>query len=322
MRTLNKLVSVVLIITLTFPLLADARAGRGGGFGGGFRTRSYQGGGYNYRPRSSYTRPSPSYPYTYPNRTTSGSTSFFSGLASGLLGAWLYNKMFSSNNSQTIKNADADKTSANLPIPAKEQGGFLRVILILLVAFLAWRLYRNRRRNAGDRNPRNIMDHNQSTPGRIKISDFMNLSKDHSAQNVIHLAPEDPMTFENILQKIQTAWSQYDLADLQRLTTPEMFQNFAEIIEDNIQQGITNYISQIKLMNQELLDAWQEGNAKYAKVSLTWSALDYAVHNNLSPNDPNYVFDGSTTEPTIATEIWTFRKEGSGTWLLAEIQQV
>jgi len=108
---------------------------------------------------------------------------------------------------------------------------------------------------------------------------------------------------------------------LQNLTTPEMYQSFTDIIQENQKQGIKNFISQVQLTNQALQDAWQEGENQYARVLLNWEAIDYAVNSTLPSDDPNYLVDGSMTMPRTATEIWTFERTSIHPWRLADIQQ-
>ncbi|MBA2655058.1 MAG: TIM44-like domain-containing protein [Gammaproteobacteria bacterium] len=318
MEMVKKIVSLVLIMSLLLPLLAEARAGSRPGGGGGYRSsRSYQGGGgYNYRPRSDYRsspytpRPATAYPAA---AARSSSGSFLSGLASGVLGVWLYNKIFQPNTPQ--KTEATTPTSQEQQAPA--QGGFLRTVLILLGAYLVWRLFRNRRRKNQDSNFRTNPDQEGSSPRKMDIKDFLNLSKG-STPLAGSLTEQDQQSFETLLQRIQNAWSQYDISELQRLTTPEMLQNFSEIIRENQERNIKNYISQVKLLKQEVLDSWQEGADSMARVAMTWSAVDYAVDSQ----SPDTLLDGDRTEPTVATEIWTFKKSDNGSWLLAEIQQV
>jgi predicted lipid-binding transport protein (Tim44 family) len=361
MKTLNKIISFFIIITLIVPLLADARAGaRGGrsgggshsfgrdrssGFGGGqssgfgsFRNQGgYQSPPYHYRPQPAYAAPSMRSPSTF--------GSFFSGLTSGLLGAWLYNKLFHSESTspassatqnaekpstdQSTQSATPQKTEANAtkeatnqgtPAPAKQQGGFLHIILLLAIVYLIWRLLKKRRKdNPYPDETKQFSSQGDSLPQHMNLNDFINLPKSN-VPNQSPVSEADQRVFEDILIRIQEAWSRYDLADLKRFTTPEMLEYFSQIIRENQQQGITNVISQLKLSNQEVLDSWQEGNVMFARVALTWRAIDYSINKSLPSNDPGYLLDGNMNEPVVVTEVWTFRKDDKG-WLLGEIQQ-
>jgi hypothetical protein len=335
----NKLIAIGIIFSLLLPTLVAARAGyrAGGGYSspgyhtrggygssgyGGYHSRAYQTPGYSSRPQQPYAAP-----YAYQNRASHGS--FFSGLASGLLGAWLYNKIFHANtNPETnpatsnVSNATPTNnpaTAATPPNMTTSNWGIGRIILILVIAYIIWRILKRRdRRNRTGNFPQNFdTGPNQPTTGTDRYSDMV-----EPPEQVSNLTVADRDAFEQLLLQIQQAWSQYDLSGLQRLTTPRMYDHFAQIINENQQQNISNHVSQVRLLNQELQDSWQEGDNFYARVALTWSAIDYAINNKLSPNDPGYLLDGNMNEPIRITEIWTFQKAGGGNWLLTGIEQV
>jgi len=333
MKLISKIISFFLILSFIMPLIADARAGYRSG-GGSFRSspggfnrsysRPYQGGGGGYyRPQTGTYRPRTNYtPYgsaaaptagMYQNRTTS---SFFSGLASGLLGAWLYSKFFGGQESAKVANTNTQQVAEKKPTTSSEGGGgFWRVILLLAAVFFIWRLFRSRRNRS---NPYQQQPPNQQ---KMNLSDYVNLSRPEPERFVSTLSQEDHNAFERLLQQIQYAWAKRDLSTLQQLTTPEVFENFKQILQENEQQGISSNVSQVRLINQELEDMWQEGNETFARVALTWSAIDYVVNNKLSQTDPGYLVDGDMNKPVMITEIWTFAKTENMPWQLADIQQ-
>jgi predicted lipid-binding transport protein (Tim44 family) len=304
MNIVSKIISLLLVITLICPLLVEARAGssyRGSHFGG-VRSRSYQPGGYS-RPTSSYRSPY-AYPPTSPYVRRSNSGSFISGLFSGLLGAYLYNKLFNHETTTNTNQAAVATPSTN--------GGLWRWLLLLGGAYLLWRFFRRRQRR----------DSNQSYYGQqpSRLDNPIGVSNAAPLNPAsVELGEQDKKSFENLLLQIQNAWSQQDTATLRQLSTPEMYQFFEETIRDNQQRNIANYISGVQLMKLEVLDTWQEHNAKFVKTALTWKAIDYAVNTSLPSNDPGYLIDGNMREPTMASEIWTFTSEYNGPWLLAEI---
>ncbi len=348
---LKKILTITLIAIFILPLLAEARAGAhfggggrsGGGFssggGGGFssyRSSGGQFGNYNYRPRSTYSSPSsPSYasPRPYMNAPRSSGSSIFSGLASGLFGAWLYNKFFHSENavqnkqqnqiSQTSQTAPTTQP-ATQPATSKGGGGILHLILILAIFFIVWHFIKNRRKkNLDDSKSQYFSSEGSTTPtGKLDIDNSENFPREQSQQLIQNISQTDYGQFENVFTGIQNAWSQNDLPTLQRLTTPEMYNNFSSLAQENQQQNITNVIQQVKILSKKLQNAWQEGEYSYARVVVTWSAIDYAINNSLSPQDPGYLIDGSINEPSISTEIWIFQRRENGPWLLAEVQQL
>lgn len=308
---LKKLISITLILAIFIPLLVDARAGGryGGGSSGGYRGTSYrsQGGGY-YRPNPAYTAPAYSgRSYANPPAARSSSGSFFSGMASGLLGAWLYNKMFHQDNPTQSR----QQTQQAQPQQA-ESSGIWRIILILGVAFLAWRFIQRRRKDSTFFPSDQSSMQKDSNPENALKSPFQTLSPT--------MSNTDYAEFENIFRNVQEAWSQNNLISLQRLTTPEMYDYFASIIKDNQNQNISNHISDIKILALKPQDTWVENQLTYARVMITWSAIDYAVNNTFSSQDPNYLVAGSMDQPTVVTEVWTFRGD-NGRWLLAGVQE-
>lgn len=324
-------------MTLTLPLLAEGRAGGrvgGGGFSGsrsgGYRSTPYQGGGYN-RPRSSYgpgaynPRPAGAVPYAAA-RGSSGS--FFSGLFSGLLGAWLYSKVFHSDTAApaTTATQPQNMTNRETPVtaPASPNISFFRILLMAAVIYFIWRIVRRRRRNTNDTRSNYFSGNDVSAQRKMNLHDYVNTStaSQNASQNLMaNVSTSDRNQFENILLKIQNAWTQMNMSELQRYTAPEMFQNFADIIRENQQQGVSNYISQVKLLNMELQDMWQEGDMTFIRTALTWSAIDYSVNNTRSPNDAGYLLEGDMNQPSVVTEIWTFKREGQEPWKLADIEQ-
>lgn len=320
MKIFNKLITILLIFSLVLPMLAQARAGSrvgggsfrsSGGFGGG-GYRSYQGSTGGYRSQPAYggyqQRQSAA---AYPQRSTG---SFFSGVASGLLGAWLFNKVFNTNSNEGKQPA----TTATNPPTQQENGGFLRLLVLLAVAFFAWRYFKNRRKNQS----KDSRFYQESRPNKINMNDFINLSKSNTSPTTLPLDQGDYRDFENILVTIQEAWGANDLTTLQTMTTAEIFNNFSQILQENKQKGFATHVSNVKLLNQTVEESWQEGSTRFARVRLTWSALDYVVNTALSSNDPGYLLEGNSQQPSTVTESWTFVKPENGPWLLSEVNPV
>jgi hypothetical protein len=75
-------------------------------------------------------------------------------------------------------------------------------------------------------------------------------------------------------------------------------------------------LSDIKLLQGDLAEAWREGDADYATLAMRYSLTDAMVE-----RDSGRVVEGSRS-PQEVTELWTFRRQRGGEWLLAAIQQV
>ena len=134
-----------------------------------------------------------------------------------------------------------------------------------------------------------------------------------SGTDEVGLTPEDFNSFEKVLGEVQAAYSAEDLGRLRRLATPEMVSYFAEDLAANASKGVINRVSDVKLLQGDLAEAWREGDTDYATVAMRYSLDDQTVD-----RDSGRVLEGG---PDEATEIWTFMRARGGHWLLSAIQQ-
>ena len=75
-----------------------------------------------------------------------------------------------------------------------------------------------------------------------------------------------------------------------------------------------NRVSDVKLLQGDLAEAWREGDADYATVAMRFALNDSMVERASGRT----VEGGSQSE---VTELWTFRRARGGDWLLSAIQQ-
>jgi predicted lipid-binding transport protein (Tim44 family) len=136
-----------------------------------------------------------------------------------------------------------------------------------------------------------------------------------AAQPPLAVQPADFAAFEQLLQAVQAAWSNHDLTTLRGITTPEMASYFAEQLADQVSRGVRNVVSQVKLEQGDLSEAWAEGGREYATVAMRFSMTDVTV------DATGRVVDGDPAEHVQATEIWTFLRAPGGRWVLSAIQQ-
>jgi predicted lipid-binding transport protein (Tim44 family) len=110
-----------------------------------------------------------------------------------------------------------------------------------------------------------------------------------------------------------TAYGSEDLNALRSRTTPEMLSYFSEELTRNTSLGDLNQISDVKLLQGDLAEAWSEDEDEYATVSMRFSLNDRIVARE----------GGRLIEqlPSEATELWTFRRARGGNWILSAIQQ-
>ena len=75
----------------------------------------------------------------------------------------------------------------------------------------------------------------------------------------IEIEPQDFDDFEQLLGEIQQAYSNEDLSGLRSRATPEMVSYFADDLADNASRGVVNKVSDVKLLQGDLAEAWREG---------------------------------------------------------------
>ena len=136
------------------------------------------------------------------------------------------------------------------------------------------------------------------------------------AVRAVDVTPDDFSIFEQRLYAIQDAYSREDLEGLRRMATPELVAYFAEDMAHNAGHGTVNRVSQVKLLQGDLSEAWGEGAVDYATVAMRFSLIDATYERG-----SDRVVAGDPVTPQQVTEIWTFRRDGSGPWMLSAIQQ-
>jgi predicted lipid-binding transport protein (Tim44 family) len=136
-----------------------------------------------------------------------------------------------------------------------------------------------------------------------------------AAQPPLAIQPADFAAFEQLLQAVQAAWSNHDLSALRGITTPEMASYFAEQLAEQVSRGVRNVVSQVRLEQGDLSEAWAEGGREYATVAMRFSMTDVTL------DAAGRVVDGDPAEHVQATEIWTFLRAPGGRWVLSAIQQ-
>ena len=131
----------------------------------------------------------------------------------------------------------------------------------------------------------------------------------------LEIQPADYEAFERLLGDVQAAWSNEDVEKLHTLATPEMVSYFSKDLEENKARNDINKISNVKLLQGDLAEAWREGETDYASVAMRFSLVDKTLERTT-----NRVVAGSD-QPTEATEVWTFARRRGSNWELSAIQQ-
>jgi len=131
----------------------------------------------------------------------------------------------------------------------------------------------------------------------------------------LEILPADYEAFERLLGEIQAAWSNEDVARLHTLATPEMVSYFTRDLEANKATNDINKVSDVKLLQGDLAEAWREGDTDYASVAMRYSLVDKTLDRT------NGRLVAGSDQPEEVTEVWTFVRPRGASWELSAIQQ-
>lgn len=132
----------------------------------------------------------------------------------------------------------------------------------------------------------------------------------------IELGQQDLEAFERILTGVQEAFGREDHKALRRLVTPEMVSYLSEELAENAQKDVRNDVSDVRLLQADIAEAWAEGDREYATAAFNYESVDV-----VRDRKTGELIEGETEEPTETTELWTFVRKDGGDWQLSAIQQ-
>ncbi|WP_454856891.1 Tim44 domain-containing protein [Rhizobium binxianense] len=135
------------------------------------------------------------------------------------------------------------------------------------------------------------------------------------ANDEIGLTQADLDQFEELLTKVQTAYGNEDYAALRRLTTPEAMSYLAEELGENATNGVRNRVSDVKLLQGDIAEAWHEDGQDFATLAMRYSSIDAMVE-----RDSGRIVSGDDRQPSESVEVWTFVRRPGADWKLAAIQ--
>jgi predicted lipid-binding transport protein (Tim44 family) len=236
------------------------------------------------------------------------------GLAAGFLGAGLFG-MLAGNGFM-----------GGLAGFASFLGLLLQVGLVALLAMFAWRWFQRRQEPAVAGGPSlRDMTQNRSGLGNLGLGGGLGSTlgglgggaarASSGPSDDIGIAPADYDAFEGLLQEIQTAYSREDVSKLRTYATSEMVSYFEDDLAENASRGVINRVSDVKLLQGDLAEAWREGSMEYASVAMRFSLVDQLID-----RATDRVVQGDD-RPQEVTEVWTFVRPRGGNWVLSAIQQ-
>lgn len=135
------------------------------------------------------------------------------------------------------------------------------------------------------------------------------------AEQDITITDADRADFERLLMEVQDAFSAEDFARLRARTTPEVMSYFAEELSQNATAGCRNRVSDTRLLDAAVAEAWQEAGTGYATIAMRYESVDVMLD-----RQSGAVVDGDPDRATDTTELWTFKREPGTDWRLSAVQ--
>ena len=311
--------------------VADADAARRGGGFGSRGNRTYA------PPPATQTAPNTAAPInrsiTQPQAPNAAATAgqagaarggFFNrpglmgGIMGGLLGAGLFGLLFGNG------------LLGGLSGFAGILGLLIQVVLVVIVARLLWAWWQRRKApgyaTAAGPSMRDAAPQRDAGPqdgGRYSREQMAQQPSSGGASGApmmgggetIEVGESDFNAFEQRLSEVQAAYTAEDIGKLRQLATPEVVSYFAEELTENASRGVVNSVSDVKLLQGDLAEAWREGDKEYATVAMRYSSVDYTAERTTGN-----VVEGDK-EPFERTELWTFVRSRGGDWLLSAVQE-
>jgi predicted lipid-binding transport protein (Tim44 family) len=315
-RGFVKAMAIVLSLALpTISAISSADARVGGGFSSGSRgSRTFS------APPSTNTAPSAAQPFnrTFTQPGSPGMNSpapargglfnrgsfgggLLGGLAAGFLGAGLFGMLFGGG------------LFSGLGGFSSILGLLLQIGLIVLVVRLAMSWWQRRQMSeAAYAGPAGGLGNSNASNSSFG---GMGFGLGSGSSTPVQIQPADYEAFERLLVDTQAAYSNEDVNRLRTLASPEMVTFFTEDMQQNRSRGQVNKVSDTRLLQGDLAEAWREGDTEYASVAMRFSMVDRYVDIN-----SGRLISGSD-QPTEATEVWTFVRPRGGNWMLSAIQQ-
>ncbi len=234
------------------------------------------------------------------------------GLSSGSRGSRTFSAPPSTSTMPSASPMERTVTQPNVSF----LGLIFQLGLIALIAMFLWRWFQ--RRNEPAYAGTHYRDNSNSSTGPLGA---LGLGGGQSAGSTgarqrsddVGITNADYDAFERLLGEIQAAYSNEDLSALRTHATPEMVSYFSEDLAQNASRGVVNRISDVKLLQGDLAEAWREGSTDYATL-----AMRFALNDTMVDRAGGRVVEGG---PQEVVESWTFRRVHGGPWLLSAIQQ-
>ncbi len=301
------LIALAALATAVVLVAADAHARAGGGFSGGSRgMRTFS------VPPSTRTAPNSAAPIqrtiTQPGSTAAAAAGtaaprpglfgggLLGGMAAGFIGAGLFGLLFGHG------------FLGGMAGFASFIGLLLQVVLVVVVAKLIFGWWQRRNMPAPAYAAAQPAGGNDfGGPGALP-------GGGGPADEPLTITAADYDAFEQLLYDIQADFSAEDMDALRAEVTPELLSYFSEQLADYARRGLVNRVTDVKLLQGDMAEAWREDAADYVTVAMRFANTDSMVE-----RASGRTVEGGT--PGEDTELWTFKREQGADWVLSAIQQ-
>jgi predicted lipid-binding transport protein (Tim44 family) len=236
--------------------------------------------------------------------------SFMRSMAGGLMGGLIGSMLFSSF------------AGASGGMGGGGGIGLFEIILLAGIGYLIFRFIKKKKAESQSVSGFQPDIASSTTYGQVQadpmmIADPVNTGLDHIRQMD---AGFDPARFSetamDIFFKIQAGWMNRDLSKVAGLLTDEMRTILQGDVDELLRNKRINRLENIAVRNVELAEVWQESGQDFITTLIHANLLDYTT------DEAGTVLEGSTTDPVVFKEFWTFsRPVGNNSWQLSAIQQ-
>ena len=93
----------------------------------------------------------------------------------------------------------------------------------------------------------------------------------------VEVGPADYEAFERTLHEVQGAYDRGDAGALRMLTTPELASYFEEELDTDARKGLKAHVTDVKLLQGDLAEAWRENGSEYASVVMRFNLKECLV---------------------------------------------
>jgi len=134
------------------------------------------------------------------------------------------------------------------------------------------------------------------------------------SRDEVGIGDRDLSVFEQRLSQLQDAYSREDYDALRRIATPEVVGYLTQELAESAAKGLRNEVFDVKLLSGDIAESWREGSSEYATVALRYESRDV-----MRSRSTGQLMEGED-RVMERREVWTFRRDNRGDWLISAIQ--